>query len=403
MDETRAMIPLERAWALLDEALSGRTPASEIIPVRSARGRLLASDQHTRLDLPPFDKSAMDGYAVRADDERDTYRLLATVRAGQVPSVALVPGTAVKVMTGAPVPEGTGKVIMREFTEEDAETVRVLRHDDVGNLCLRGEDMKVGDRVLPAGCRLDALDLANLVSCGLTRVPVTLPIELAVLSTGDEIVDDPACLAPGKIMNANGPMLAHLAAKHGFDVVGERRIADDLDETVSALGEALEAAEMVVVSGGVSVGDFDHVLEAFERLGLAVAFSRVAVKPGKPTVFATRGEKVVFGLPGNPVSVCLMFHLFVLRAARRLRGVPAVLRLGRRVLASNFARRKAERRGFAPVRLTDEGDVEPLPYHGSAHLMSLSRADGFLSVPIGVREVPAGETVDFLDLREPYQ
>ena len=144
-------------------------------------------------------------------------------------------------------------------------------------------------------------------------------------------------------------------------------------------------------------------IEAFGRLGLETVFSRVAVKPGKPTVFATRGEKVVFGLPGNPVSVCLMFHLFVLRAARHLRGMPAVLREGRRVLASDFGRRKAERRHFSPARLTDDGAVEPLPYHGSAHLMSLSLADGFFSVPVGVRDVPAGEAVDFLDLREPYE
>lgn len=234
-------------------------------------------------------------------------------------------------------------------------------------------------------------------------MPVWPPVRLAVLSTGDEIADDPADLAPGRIMNANGPMLAHLAADHGLRVVVERTVPDDVEQTVSALREALAAADIVAISGGVSVGDLDCVLEAFSRVGLKVHFSRIAVKPGKPTVFATGGGKVVFGLPGNPVSVCVMFHLFVLRATRLLCGIPPRLREIRLPLASDLRRREADRLGFAPARLTETGAVEPLEYHGSAHLLALSRADGFFSVPAGVSELSAGEQVAFIALSEPYR
>lgn len=402
MGEDHPMIPLEEAWALVEEALGGRAAARETVPVRAAQGRLLAADQHARLELPPFDKSAMDGYAILAGDVRTEYRLLETVAAGQTPSAELLPGTTVKVMTGAPVPAGTGMVVMWEVTEEAGGTVRVLRHEGKCNIRLRGEDVRVGDRVLSAGCVLDALDLANLIACGISDVPVAPRLRLAVLSTGDEIADDPADLRPGKIMNTNGPMLAHLAGANGLTVVAERTIPDDLEQTVAALREALAAADVVVLSGGVSVGDFDYVLDAFRQVGLTVHFSRIAVKPGKPTVFATAGEKAVFGLPGNPVSVCLMFHLFVVRAARLLCGVPASLREFRLPLAGDFRRRNADRLQFSPARLTETGAVEPLAYHGSAHLLSLAAADGFFSVPAGVTDLPAGEPVTYLDLREPY-
>jgi molybdopterin molybdotransferase len=397
------MIEMADAFAIVDARLARPAPAAETLPVRAAVGRILAADQHSRLELPPFDKSAMDGYAILPDDERDEYRLLESVAAGQTPTAKLAPGTTVKVMTGAPVPAGAGRVIMREFTEEAGEAVRVHRHGSKSNICVCGEDVRIGDLILPAGRRIDALDVANLVSCGVTDVAVALPVRVAIISTGDEIVDDPAELAPGKIMNANGPMLAGLAAAHGLAVVAEQSVSDDLEETAAALREALEAADIVILSGGVSVGDYDFVVGAFDRVGLAVHFASIAVKPGRPTVFASPEEgseqapgKAVFGLPGNPVSVCVMFHLFVLRAAAVLCGADPGPRQLRLAMAANYRRRKASRAQFVPARLTETGAVEPLEYHGSAHLLAFREADGLLHVPRGVEELAAGEEATFL-------
>ena len=416
MDEPRGSVTLAEAQQIVDEAVPRAATAVQTVPVRAAAGRVLLGDQDSRLDLPPFDKSAMDGYAIRAGDERRQYRLLETVAAGQTPRATLEPGTTVKVMTGAPVPPGTGKVVMREFTDEAGDCVHIHRHDGRNNICARGEDVRVGDVIAAAGRTLDAVDVANLVACGVTEVPVAAAVRVAVVSTGDEIVDDPAALAPGKIMNANGPLLAGLARACGLDVVGERSVGDDLPATAAALGESLAAADVVVLSGGVSVGDFDYVPAAFEQVGLHVHFSSVAIKPGRPTVFATRppqparqteateaaarpAGRIVFGLPGNPVSACLMFHLFVLRAAARLSGAKAAPRQPRLPLARGYRRRNADRMGFVPGRLTDDATIEPLEYHGSAHLLALSRADGFFAVPLNICELAAGEVVSFVPLR----
>ena len=408
MHDGHAKVPLEDAWAIVDQVLAPTAVADETVPVRSAHGRILTEAQTSRLQLPPFEKSAMDGYAICPDDERDQYRLLETVAAGQTPSKKLQPGTTTKVMTGAPVPHGAGRVVMREFANEENGIVRISRHGGETNICLRGEDVEIGDTILPAGRKLSAIDVANLVSCGITEARVARRIRLAVLSTGNEIVDDPAQLTPGRIMNANGPMLVHLAQEHGLDVVQERSVPDDPDRTVCALQEALAAADLVVLSGGVSVGDYDFVHDALGRCGLHVHFSSIAVKPGRPTVFATQGEPgrpagiALFGLPGNPVSVCLMFHLFVLRAASLLSGGRPGAPEIRLPLAEDFRRRKADRSHFAPAQVSPDGAVRRLVCHGSAHLLALSQADGFFRVPIGVKELPAGEIVSFYSLRGPW-
>ncbi len=404
MHDARKTVTLEQAWSAVDSALGPADGPPLMLPAAEAVGRVLATEQRSRLDLPPFDKSAMDGYAICPGDQREEYRLLATVAAGQAPREPLVPGCAVKVMTGAPVPSGAGRVIMREFTEESGSTVRVLRHGGAPNICLHGEDARVGDLILPAGRVITPADAANLVSCGIVEAPVAAPVRIAIISTGDEIVDDPARIVPGKIMNSNGPMLAALSAAWGLEVVRQLCVPDDLPATVAALRGSLDAAEIVAVSGGVSVGDFDYVLAAMDEVGLAVQFDSVAIKPGRPTVLAMPPQpgpsgKVVFGLPGNPVSGFVMFHLFVLRAAARLRASDWPLRQIRLPLAQPFRRRKDDRLAFIPAAMDDDGRVEPLQYHGSAHLLALREADGLFQVPIGTAELSAGEIVVFTPLR----
>ena len=387
-------ITLEQAWSRLDAALGDRPVAAETVPLRAARGRILAADARSPLELPPFDKSAMDGYAILADDASEDFRLLETVAAGQMPTRKLAPGTATKVMTGAPVPAGTGRVVICELADEAGGVVRFRGLGGGQNICRRGEDVRAGDVVVPRGRRLSAVDVANCVSCGLTEVSVARPARLAVLTTGEEIVDDPADLRPGRIMNSNGPLLAGLAAQWGLPVALERTVGDDRAATAAALRDAAAAADIVVLTGGVSVGEFDYVQPAMEDVGLTVHFASLAVQPGRPTVLATgAGGKVFFGLPGNPVSVYVMFHLFVLRAAWRRMGAAAPLRVLHLPLAETFRRRKTGRLSFVPARVGPDGTVRALDYHGSAHLAALGSADGLLAVPAGLGELPAGAPV----------
>jgi len=398
MNNAQKMIPLDEALRTLDETLPDVKLCSETVSVHSALGRVLIVDQTSHLDLPPFDKSAMDGYAILADDERDEYRLLETVAAGQIATKRLQPGTTVKIMTGAAVPPGAGRVIMVEHTKQHGDVVKVLKHRGSTNICWQAEDIRRGDMILSAGTILSAVDITNLIACGVTEIQVVRRVRLAIISTGSEIVDSPVLLEPGKIMNANGPLLAALAAQYGLVVASEEFVRDDRAATAQALRTALDQADVVVLSGGVSVGDFDFVIEALADVGLKLHFSRVAVKPGKPMTYASAPGKVVFGLPGNPVSVYLTFHLFVLRAVALMTGAAAGLREFSLGLATDYQRRRAERVEYVPCKLTCDGAVKPVEYHGSAHLYALTEADGFFIVPTGVTELRAGDTVTFTPL-----
>ncbi|MCX8052627.1 MAG: molybdopterin molybdotransferase MoeA [Armatimonadetes bacterium] len=392
-------ISIEEALAIVDETMGTVRPVAETVALRNALGRVAFADQRSRLDLPPFDKSAMDGYAVLADDECDEYEVVETVPAGHTGTKELTPGTTVKVMTGAAVPKGTGKVIILEHCEEHSGRVRILKRDDAENICRRGEDVRAGDVVLNSGTILGPVEIANLIACGITEIEVAKKPRAAILSTGDEIVDSPEHITPGKIMNSNGPMLTALAAQYGMEVVLERSVPDDLEATKKALYEAIHKSDITIISGGVSVGDYDCVTSALHKVGLAVRFSQIAVQPGKPTVYATSSNgKAVFGLPGNPVSVFLMFHLLVRRAVDRMTGRKSQRREFVLPLASMFRRRKAERVAFVPASITDQGALEPVEFHGSAHLASLLCADGFFRVPIGVTELAKGSKVVFMPL-----
>jgi molybdopterin molybdotransferase len=392
-------VSLGGAWRRIDAAVAGRRSPVEVVPVRRSAGRILARDQASRLDLPPFDKAAVDGYALPSATATGVFRVADAVMAGRPGSAArLGPGVAVKVMTGAPVPRGTRRMVMVEHVEERDGRVCVTEPGGPSHICRRAEDVSRGERILAAGRRLGPLDVANLVSCGIRRVPVRSRPRIALLATGDEIVDDPSRLRRGRIMNSNGPLLSGLCAAHGLDVVVESRVPDDLGRLTDALRRALTQADLVVLSGGVSVGDLDLVPAALRRLGLRTLFSRVAVKPGRPATLAAGRKRVVFGLPGNPVSVYVMFHLFVLRAAARLSGSPVPERFIRLPLAREFRRRRADRSELIPVRLTAGGQVEPLPSHGSADLMALTDADGLARIGAGLLRVPAGAGVDFLPI-----
>ncbi|MGA2059894.1 MAG: molybdopterin molybdotransferase MoeA [Thermoguttaceae bacterium] len=398
MIHSERAIPLDDALGIVDRALSDSTISSRKVAVRDGFGHILAADQLSKLHLPPFDKSSMDGYAVLDGDVCNAYKVLETVMAGNTPTASLQAGAAVKVMTGAPVPSGAGRVIPVEHVRRHGDEIEVIRPTNDRNICPQGEDVRPGDMILRAGSRLGPLEIANLISCGITEVDVFRPIRLAILSTGDEIVDDPRDLGPGKIINANGPMLALFARRYSMEIALEKSIPDRRADTVEAISTALKCADLVLLSGGVSVGDYDFVGAALAEAGLCVHFSAVAVKPGRPLTFATRPGAAVFGLPGNPVSVYVMFHLFVLRAAARMCGSPWTAREFTLRLGREFHRRKFDRVEYVPCRIGDDGMLIPVEYHGSAHLTALSEADGLFIVPLGISSIPAGQPVRFFPI-----
>ncbi len=396
MRKDEAMISRQEAFDRLDQALGDVRLPGVTLPVSESQGRVLYSDQLSQLTLPPFDRSAMDGFALCADDEQEQYQIVGTVAAGQVSETQLEPGMAMRIMTGAPVPAGGARVVRVEDTEVEGDTLRVLKFEPKTHIAPQGQDLKQGERVMAAGTVLGPVQIANLVSCGITAVEVVRSLRLYVLSTGDEIVDHPDQLEPGKIMNSNGPMLAALATECGLELVGVEQIGDQPDATGKAIAQAMERADIVVLSGGVSMGEYDYVLDAIGDLGLDMHFSRVAILPGKPTVFASRGARLVFGLPGNPVSVFVMFQVFVRRAMARLAGREPDWREYPMRLGEDYKRRKTERLQYVPCQIREDGSVAAVPYHGSGHLAALLAAEGFFIMPVGEKKAAAGEMVSFL-------
>jgi len=393
------MIPLDEAFQRVDAACQNITLPTERLPLHQAHGRILAVDAASQIDLPPFDRSAVDGYALPAGEEQPEYALLETIAAGRPGRAELAPGTAVKVMTGAPVPPGTARVAMIEYAREKDGRVRIDKFPAESNVRRRAEDLRAGQVILHKGQALGALEISTLTACAVSDVETYVPPAVFVISTGDEIVDRVEDLSPGKIMNSNGPLLRGLAEEHHLLVKGQVTVRDDPAKIEEALREGMRLADVVVLSGGVSVGDCDYVPDTMKKLGLAIHFNRVAVKPGKPTTFATRDRKIVFGLPGNPVAVYVMFHLVVLRAVARLSHKvlrPTELQV---TMARSYQRGSAARLAFVPAVITPEGSVESVDYHGSGHLTALVRADGFMVVPQGIAKIEAGEKARFLPRR----
>ena len=379
----------DRALALLEAVpASGLT---ESVGLLEARGRVLAEEVLSPLDSPPFAKAAMDGYAVPGGGEGDTYRLVETVAAGDVPGRALGPGECAKIMTGAMLPAGADKVVRVEHTEQEAGVVRVLIPEPHRNVIERGENLKAGERVLTSRV-LRPQDIGILASLGRASVRVAVPPRVAVIATGSELADPGGELGPGQIYNSNGFQLCAQAASCGCPYAYYGVAPDEPQALGGMLGRAMEECEVVLLSGGVSMGDLDFVPDMVRRAGARVHFHKLSIKPGKPTLFAQKGDTYLFGLPGNPVSTFVIFEVFVKILLFRRMGItyrpPAV----RARLGAAIRRREAGRLEFRPVRL-EGGVAVPVVYHGSSHLNVLAGADGLIRIEAQQNELTEGSEV----------
>jgi molybdopterin molybdotransferase len=392
------VIPLDEALRIIAREAEARRLGSEVVPIEDALGRVLAADAAARINLPPFDKSAMDGFAVPDDEPASSYVLDGVTPAGELRAEPLRTGHCQKVMTGAPVPPGTARVVMVEDTRTEGSVVHMEPRGGKTNICIEGEDVRRGDLLYARGATIDPLAMANLAAAGAGEVEVSKRPRVGVVSTGDELLEPGEPWAEGRIYDANGPLLAGLLRSRGLEPSVRTRLVDDPGETESGVARALEASDVVIMTGAVSAGDFDYVPDALGRLGLVIHFSAVATKPGKPVTFATSADKVVFGLPGNPVSAFVTFHLYAWPALMALQGAKVLPLLATRIAAAPVATKPDRRTRFLPARLLEDGRVEPLDYHGSAHLQALAASNGFVVVPGDTPPPGAGESVTFWPL-----
>ena len=374
-----------------------------------ALGCTLAEDIAADIDLPPFDKALMDGYAVRSGDfSGEAERRLTVVDeilAGRMPTRPLLEGEAARIMTGAPLPPHADAVVMVERSRMEGSTVILPGPVAPGmNRLTRGREMRAGEVLLEQGARLDATKLGLIASAGRPEVLAIPGPTVAVVPTGDEIIPAAQRPQPGQIRNSNGVMLAGLARAWGARQVHERPVApDDPSVLRSSLGASLEGTDVLLISGGVSAGTKDLVPSTLMDLGIEPIFHKVNVKPGKPLWFGigrSRGDEpglLVFGLPGNPVSGVVGFLLFVRPALEALAGRPPK----RTQLASFFLGAGFEHRGdrptYHPARFRD-GRVFPLDWAGSSDLRTVALADGFAAFPAGDRVFREGEAISFLPL-----
>lgn len=383
--------PVEEA---IDHLLAkvSRTEQTEIRGLSDALGLYLTEPVISDLDVPPADNSAMDGYAVQlaSISENQWLEVSARVPAGSV-GEEIRSGTAVRIFTGAPIPAGADTVVMQENCEAEENRVRIHELPELGaNVRARGQDLKAGATVLQSGERLTAQSLALLASVGCAEVKVFKPLRVAIMSTGDELVEPGGRLAEGQIFNSNRFALEGLIRGLGMEVVDLGIVEDTPDATDRILRQAAERADLIVSTGGVSVGEEDHVKSAVERLG-HLDLWKLAIKPGKPLAFGSVLGKPFFGLPGNPVSTFVTFVIvarpFLLAmqgaASSRSRGMP---------IPSGFSFRGGSRREYLRVRVCEnsEGDpyLEKFANQGSGVMTSVAWADGLAEVEIGQQVEP---------------
>lgn len=382
-------------------------PLGETIPLSEACGRVLLRDAVAHTDLPPFDNSAMDGYALHSQDVVQgakpdapvSLRVAGKVAAGEVFPGEIVPGTCVRIFTGSPLPRGTDAVVMQEDTRvapERPEEVLILEGvKPWENVRFRGEDVKAGATLVRAGEKMTAGRLALLAAAGASPIEVGRQPRLALIATGTELREPGQPLQPGQIYESNRSTLAILARSCGGIPQIFPLVSDSFSETRQALDTALCQCDLVVTSGGVSVGEMDFVKSALEATGGEVQFWKVAIKPGRPFVFGCRKDKLLFGLPGNPVSAFVTFLLLVRPALLRWQGALNISPGSSPGLLAEPLANPGARRHFMRVRVDAKGEVYSAGVQASHVMSSLAAANGLVDVSPKT-SLPAGTRVQVL-------
>ncbi len=385
------MISFDEAYEIVLES-AGKT-AVEDIALGDCLGRVLAADVASDMDMPPYDLSAMDGFACRQADLDSGLTEIETIPAGYMPRKAVAPGECSRIMTGAVVPDGADIVVMFEHTQQRDGLVYVVEKSRRTNIRCKAEDTHTGDVVLTGGTVLRPVEIAVLASVGADPASVYAMPRVGVVATGNELIEPRQKPTAAKIRNSNSYQLCAQIQRAGCKpkYFG---IAKDTPEAVNEiLATAMDECDVVLFSGGVSVGDYDFVPQILRANGIDIKFEKVKIKPGRPTVFGTKDNKYFFGLPGNPVSTFVLFEVLVRPFLVKLMGAdyrPGRIR-GR--LTKDVVKRKVDRAEFRPVKLEPDGSVNFFEYHGSAHIHAYTVANGIVQIPAGVAKLNAGSDV----------
>jgi molybdopterin molybdotransferase len=380
------MLPFDEAYKIVLD--SAHTLGSERVDIARAASRILAEDIKSDTDMPPRDISVFDGYACRRQDLANELKIIETILAGMPPKKTIGPNQCAKIMTGAAVPDGADCVFMVELAENHkAGTVRFTGEKTDDNIRPQGRDIKTGQVVLQSGTRLRPQDIAVLATVGHAEILVARKPMVGIIATGDELVEPHSKPSPWRLRNSNSPQLAAQLESVGVLVTDYGIAKDTTGEIDQVFKKAAGENDVVILSGGVSMGDFDLVPGILKQNDIELLFEKIALKPGKPTVFGISEDLYCFGLPGNPVSTFVVFELLVKPFLYKLLGhdyAPPNIRMP---LDESINRKDTERRGWMPVKITDAGKLRKVEYHDSGHINALCGADGLVCMEVGVAEI----------------
>ena len=364
---------------------------SEDVEIEKALGRVLYEDIISDLDSPPFDKSAMDGFAYNSNDEGKPLKITSIVAAGDSEEFSIKKGECMEIMTGAKIPKNANKVIpIENVTIKDGYIEFTPSKND--NIIKQGENLKKGDVVLTKKI-LKPQHIGILASLGCRYVKVAKLPEIGIITTGTEIVEPGNPLQDGQIYNSNGYQLIAQSKSIGIDAKYYGSLSDDKEKIAQTIKKALSEQDILILSGGVSMGKFDFIPAALQDIGVDILFHKLAIKPGKPTLFGKKDDKFVFGLPGNPVSTFVIFEVVIKPFIYKMMGLDYQPPISKGILTKNLKRKKSARFEYIPVILKDK-KIYPLKYHGSSHLNILADANGLIRYEKGQLEIPEGSELD---------
>lgn len=387
------MISFEEAFNIVMQSVF--TTDDETIHFNKTCGRILDEDIISDIDMPPFNRSAVDGYSCHRSDLMNDLEVIEVIAAGKAPVKKPGKNQCSKIMTGAIVPEGCDIVIMVEETINIAGgKIKFKGTDTRLNFSLKGEDVRKGDKVLKKGSLIEPQDIAVMASVGHTMVRVKKQPKAGIISTGDELIDPSQKPGISQIRNSNAYQLAAQVSRAG-GVPTDYGIAPDNEEiTFKQIETAIKESDILLITGGVSMGDFDFVPSVLQRAGVKILFDRVNVQPGKPTTFGVHSKTLVFGLPGNPVSSFVQFEMMVRPMINLMMGYKWRPQVHKLPLAEDYQRRTSDRLALIPVYINDNMEAVPVEFHGSAHIAALSLADGIIALLPGIKYLKKGEIVN---------
>ncbi|MFQ5824608.1 MAG: gephyrin-like molybdotransferase Glp [bacterium] len=375
----------------------------EVVSLLDASGYVLSEDVYSDIDIPPFDKSAMDGYAVKYENTKHypaVFGVVGFIPAGVYSDIIIESGQTAKIMTGAPLPKGADCVQMVEKTEPLGNgKVKILESVSFGlHVSKKGEIIQAKSKVFSKGTHITPAVISVLAAVGKEEVQIYQRPKVGILVTGDELVEVHQKPNPGQIRNSNGYTLYHQVCETGANPELFGIAPDNLEELRRKIEYGLKK-DVLLISGGVSMGDLDLVEEVFEKLGIHIFYNKVSIKPGKPSVFGRKDNTLVFGLPGNPVSASTVFEIIVKPAMRKMMGFNRVHNLKIKAMLVEGFKNRSNREYFYPARtyyINDQWHVLPIPSKGAADVLALSKSNSFLVVPKEVKEMKKGEWADVM-------